>query len=417
MAALRRALTSVGLMFLAAAGLTGCTETTQEAAGTSVVSVTVKKPVVRKVTSFEYFTGKTEAKESVQVRARVSGYLKEILFAEGKEVKKDAKLFVIDPRPYKAALDQAEGNVKAAEARLVRQDNDLLRLKKLRLERATSAEEYDKAVGDRAETAGSIFALKAAIEKAQLDLDFTVVLSPINGMVSRALVTTGNLVKADDTVLTTVVSTDPMYVNFNVDERIVLDVQESLRKGHFPSVVDAKIPVWVSLATDKGEYKKDPDGKLQFINNQINTGTGTLQVRAELPNPIPKDGGPRQFAPGLFVRVKVPISKDIERLLIPDRAIGSDMDQKFVYVVDDKNVIEKRPVKAGPLDKDLRVVLPVPMVKTDKGWRAAREGEKGEKESLGPSDRVVISGLQQIYPGVTVQVRDEKKDENGNGAQ
>jgi RND family efflux transporter MFP subunit len=403
-----------GLMLLAAMGLTGCTETPQEDTGTSVVRVTVEKPVVRKVTSFEHFTGKTEAKESVQVRARVSGYLKEILFAEGKEVKKDAKLFVIDPRPYKAAFDQADGNVKAAEARLVRQDNDLLRLKKLRLERATSAEEYDKAVGDRAETAGSIFSLQAAVEKAKLDLDFTDVLSPINGMVSRALVTTGNLVKADDTVLTTVVSMDPMYVNFNVDERIVLDVQESIRQQHVKSVGEADVPVWVSLAIDKEEYPHK--GKLQFINNQLNAGTGTLQLRAQVPNPLPKDGGPRIFTPGLFVRVKLPISKDIERLLVPDRAIGSDMDQKFVYVVDDKSVIEKRPVKAGPLDKDLRVVLPVPMVKTGKGWRAAREGEKGEKESLGPGDRVVISGLQQIYPGVTVQVRDEKKGENGNGA-
>jgi RND family efflux transporter MFP subunit len=368
------------------------------------VKVTVSKPVVRNVTDFEYFTGQTAAVESVEVRARVSGYLKEILFKEGKEVKKDAKLFLIDPRPYKASLAQAEGNVQAAEARLKRQDSDIDRVRRLMADRASSREEYDKAIGDREETAGSLFALKAGVAQAQLDLSFTDVIAPVGGMVSRAQVTVGNLIKADSTLLTTIVSVDPMYVYFNVDERTVLDVQERMRQGHHKSVEDAAFPVWVSLATSAGQYPYE--GKLQFIDNRVNTGTGTLQVRAVLPNP-PVEGGPRRFSPGLFVRVKVPISGGVQRLLVVDRAVGSDLDQKFVYVVDDKNVVERRPVKVGPLEKDLRVILPVPVVKSDKGLRPAREGEKGEP-SLREGERVIISGLQQVYPGVTVQANEVK---------
>ena len=215
--------------------------------------------------------------------ARVSGYLKEILFEEGKEVKKDAKLFVIDPRPYKAAFDQAEGNVKAAEARIKRQDSDIARIRRLMADRASSREEYDKAIGDREETAGSLFALRAGVEQAKLDLDFTDVTAPVGGMVSRALVTIGNLIKADSTLLTTIVSVDPMYVYFNVDERTVLDVQERIRQGNFKNVAEASLPVWVSLATSANQYPYE--GKLQFIDNRVNTGTGTLQVREVLPNP------------------------------------------------------------------------------------------------------------------------------------
>jgi len=399
-------------MILTAMGLTGCSEPAAESAASPVVTVIVSRPLVKKVTDFEYFTGQTAAVDSVEVRARVSGYLDKVLFQEGKEVKKDAKLFVIDPRPYKAAYDQADGNVKAAEARLARQDSELERIRRLMAQKASSIEELEKAIGDRAETAGSIFGLKAGVERAQLDLDFTDVTAPVSGMASRALVSTGNLVKADATLLTTIVSMDPMYVYFNVDERTVLDVQQRVRDGHFKSVAEAGVPAWVSLASDSNQYPHK--GKIQFINNQVNPGTGTLQVRAVLPNP-PVGGGPRMFAPGLFVRVKIPVSKDIQRLLVVDRAISSDLDQKFVYVVNDKNVIERRPVKVGPLEKELRVIVPVLAVKTDKGWRPAREGEKGE-ESLRESDQVVISGLQQVYPGLTVQAKDVKMPESGGAA-
>jgi RND family efflux transporter MFP subunit len=402
MVSLRCVPIAIGLIILAAVS-SGCSEPPSESAASQPVKVTVSKPLVEQVTDYEYFTGKTAAVESVEVRARVSGYLDKILFEEGKEVKKGTKLFVIDPRPYRAAVDQAQGNVKAAEARLKRQDADVGRVRQLMLDKASSREEYDKAVGDRGETAGSLASLNAAVETAKIDLDYTDVISPVSGMVSRALVTVGNLVQKDVTPLTTIVSMDPMYVYFDVDERTVLDVQERIRKGHFNTVADAAVPVWVSLATDKNQYAHE--GKIQFINNQVKPGTGTLELRAELPNPAPKGGGPRMFQPGLFVRVKVPISEPMKQLLVVDRAIGSDLDQKFVYIVDDKNVVERRPVKLGPLEKELRVILPVPMVKSDKGWRVATEGEKGE-DSVRAGDRVIISGLQMVYPGVTVQANE-----------
>jgi len=400
-------------MLLTSMGVIGCSESAPESGASPVVNVIVSRPVVKHVTDFEYFTGQTAAVDSVEVRARVSGYLDKALFQEGKEVKKGFKLFVIDPRPYVAAYDQAEGNVKAAEARLKRLDSDLDRIRRLMQQKASSAEEYDKAAGDRGETAGSLLALKAAVERAKLELDFTDVTAPVSGMVSRALVSTGNLVKSDATLLTTIVSTDPMYVYFNVDERTVLDVQQRVRAGHFKSVAEAGLPAWVSLASDSNQYPHE--GKIEFVNNQVSPGTGTLQVRAVLPNP-PVGDGPRMFAPGLFVRVKIPVSKGMERLLVVDRAISSDLDQKFVYVVNDKNVVERRPVKVGPLERDLRVIVPVPVVKTDKGWRPAREGEKGE-ESLREGDQVVISGLQQVYPGLTVQAKDVKMPGSEGAAQ
>jgi RND family efflux transporter MFP subunit len=411
MVSLRTLLGVASFSMLTAVGLTGCSQAPSESGAEEAVQVTVSQPIMKQVTDFEYFTGQTAAVDSVEVRARVSGYLQKVLFQEGKEVKKDAKLFLVDPRPYLSAYDQAQGNVAAAEARLKRQELDLERYMRLMAQKAASREEYDKAVGDRAETAGSILALKAAVERAKLDLDFTDVLAPVGGMVSRTLVTVGNLVQADNTKLTTVVSVDPMYVYFNVDERTVLDVQQRIRQGHFKTVAEAAVPVWVSLATDNNRYPHE--GKLDFINNQVNAGTGTLQLRAVLTNP-PVGGGPRLFTPGLFVRVKVPISKSIERLLVVDRAISSDLDQKFVYVVDDKNVVERRPVKVGPLEKGMRVIVPVPVVKTDKGWRPAREGENGE-DSLRKGDRVIISGLQQVYPGVTVRAKEDKVP-GGEGA-
>jgi RND family efflux transporter MFP subunit len=392
------------LLLLGCLGLAGCSPPPAESGGDEAAAVTVSKPLVKQVTDFEYFTGQTAAVDSVEVRARVSGYLDKILFTEGKEVKKDAKLFVIDPRPYKAAYDQADGKLKAAEARLRRQDADLERIARLIAQKAVSREEYDKAIGDKAETAGGIFTLQAGIEQAKLDLGFTDVISPIDGVVGRALVTKGNLVRADETTLTSVVSVDPMYVYFNVDERTVLDIQERIRKGSFRTVAEAAVPAWVSLANEGNQYPHE--GKIDFINNQVNTGTGTLQVRAVFANP-PGGGGLRLFTPGLFVRVKIPVSQSTKRLLVADRAIGSDLGEKFVYVVDAKNVVERRPVKVGPLEKNLRVIVPVPVVKGEKGWRPARENEKGE-DSLREGERVIISGLQQVYPGVSVRANEVK---------
>ena len=187
----------------------------------------------------------------------------------------------------------------------------------------------------------------------------------MTGVISKTSVTPGNLVIADKTLLTVLVSVDPIYVSFDVDERTLLEVQVEIRKGGFKNAKDAKIPVWAGLATEKGGYPHE--GFLDFVDNRINTSTGTLKFRATLPNPGVL--GSRLFTPGLFVRVKVDVTTPANQLLVADRAIGSDLDKKYVYVVNEKKAVERRPIKLGPLYKGLRVVYPVQVVFTDKGVR------------------------------------------------
>jgi RND family efflux transporter MFP subunit len=357
-------------------GLTGCAREHSAAPPAAPPSVTVSYPVERQVTDHADFTARTAAVDSVELRARVSGYLDMVPFKEGAMVKKGDVLFEIDPRTYKAALAIAKGTLGSAEARVKRLDAELARAQRLIGSRSISREDFDRHVGEHGEAVASRASLKAAVERAGLDLDFTKVTAPVSGRVSRYHVTVGNLVQAGDltggTLLTTIVSVDPMYAYFDVDEHTVLRVKQLIREGKAGTPDEGEIPVWLGLANEDGHPHR---GVVNFIDNQVNPRTGTLRVRGVFPN---KDGA---LSPGYFARVRVPIGVPHKALLVTDRALDTDQGQKIVYVVDRANRVVSRPVRLGALHDGLREVT----------------------DGLKAGERVIINGLQQVRPGMTVE--------------
>jgi RND family efflux transporter MFP subunit len=361
-----------------ATGLPGCARAPSVTPVAEPIVVAVSPPVEQYVTDYAVFSGWTAAVDSVELRARVWGYLDKVNFQEGALVKKGDVLMEIEPRTYQTALEQAQGNVSQIEARLTRLDADRARAERLRAKGALSQEEYDRTVGDRGEAAGSVAASRAAVDRARLDLEYTKVVAPISGRVSRYVVTAGNLVQAGDqgggTLLTTIVSVDPMYAYFDVDEQTVLRVRQLIREGKAKSAREAEVPVWLALANEDG-YPHP--GTINFVDNQINLKTGTLRLRGVFPN---QD---EALSPGNFVRVRVPIGFAHEALLVSDRAIDSDQGEKIVYIVDNDQKVVARPVRLGGLHDGLREIT----------------------SGLQPGEQVVVNGLQQVSPGVTVEPR------------
>jgi RND family efflux transporter MFP subunit len=357
-------------------GLTGCARAPSEAPAAAPVPVTVSYPVGRYVTDYAEFAGRIAAVDSVEVRARVWGYLDKVNFKEGALVKKGDVLFEIDPRTYRAALAQAEGNLTSMQARLTRLNADLARAQDLLPTRAMSREEYDKVSGDRGEAAASLEALRAAVHRAKLDLEYTKVTAPVSGRVSRYNVTVGNLVQSGDqnggTLLTTIVSVDPIYAYFDVDERTVQRVSQLIREGKVKWARKTEWPVSLGLATEEGFPHQ---GTVNFVDNQVNPKTGTLRVRGVFPN---KD---EALSPGFFARVRVPIGPPHQALLVTDRALDNDQGQKILYVVKQNNEVVSRPVRVGALHDGLRAIT----------------------AGLKPGERLIVNGLQQVRPGVTVE--------------
>jgi RND family efflux transporter MFP subunit len=342
-------------------------------------TVTVAAPVQKSVTDQADYTGRTEAVESVDVRARVSGYLTKINFEPGREVKKDAVLFVIDERPYKATLEQAESQVRLGEAQARYAIAEVKRNEPLVARNVTSQEEFNKLVANRDVANAQVDTYKAAVDNAKLNVGFCQVLSPIDGRASRNYITVGNLVTADVTLLTSVVSQDPMHVYFDVDEATILRIQALIRAGKFKSARrHDDVPVLVGLANEPGRYPHP--GRVDFVDNRVDPNTGTLKVRAVLPNPVVVNDD-RLFGPGLFVRIRLPLGEPHPALLVSERAVGTDQGQKFVYVVNDKNEVALQPVTLGQAHDGLRVVT---------------DGLKG-------GEKIVVTGLQRVRPGAAVK--------------
>jgi RND family efflux transporter MFP subunit len=363
------------LLFGCCLSVIGCTQTASVAPPAAPTPVNVSRPVEQYVTDYAEFTGRTAAVDSVEVRARVWGYLDKVNFKEGELVKKGDVLFEIDPRTYEAHLRQAEGNLASMEARLKRLDADLERAKRTIITGAMSRENYDKILGEHAEVVASLQSLRAAVELARLDLGFTKVTAPVSGRVGRALVTVGNLIQSGQTggtVLTTLVSVDPIYVYFDVDERTVLRVRQLIREGRAKSARETEWHIALALALERG-YPHE--GTINFVDNQLNPRTGTLRIRGVFPN---KD---EAISPGFFGRVRVPIGFPHRSLQVSDRSIDTDQGQKIVYVVNKDNKVLSRPVQLGALHDGLRVI----------------------EEGLKQSDRVLVSGLQQVRPGDLVE--------------
>jgi RND family efflux transporter MFP subunit len=343
--------------------LTGCARNEAAPAPPPAPQVSVAQVLSRDVTELDEFTGRFQAVERVEIKPRVSGYIASVNFAEGSEVKKDDVLFVIDARPYDAELKRAKAELARAAAQRALSRSERERAVKLLDQHAISREEFDTRVAGNEQADANVQAAEAAVETAQLNMTFTRVRSPISGLVSRATITTGNLVTSGETLLTTVVSLDPIYVEFEGDERIVLKYAATARK--------TPLPVWVGLAD---ETDTPHQSKLVFLDNELNPETGTIRARSRLSN------ADRRFTPGLFARVKLAGGDPHSALLVNDSAVGTDQGVKYVFAVGRDNKVEYRPVKLGPIVDGLRVV----------------------REGINPSDVIVVNGLQRVRPGVTI---------------
>jgi RND family efflux transporter MFP subunit len=352
--------------------LAGCNNQQPAANGPPPAEVTVSKPEQKEVVNWNEFTGRTTAVKLVTVTPRVSGYIVDIPFKEGDLVHKGDLLFQIDPRPYQDAYDQAVGQLQQAQANQQLQDVTFTRQQRLRETGVIAKEDYDTAMSNKNQSAAQVVSAQAARNSAQLNLEFTHVTSPIDGRVSRQLVNIGNLVQADSTQLTTIVSIDPIYAYFSMDELAALTYQRLIREGKLASSEGGKIPVYLQLQDETGFPH---EGTIDFADNSFDPTTGTLLIRGSFPN---RDGF---LTPGNFVRVRVASGPKYNALLVADRAIGSDQDQSFVYVLDSKNIARLRHIKTGQLAEGLRVV----------------------KSGLQPDDVVIINGIIKVRPDSPVK--------------
>jgi RND family efflux transporter MFP subunit len=342
------------------------------------LTVSVSLPVDREVTEYAENTGRVTAVDSVEVRAHVWGYLQKINFKEGTLVKKGDVLFELDARPYEALLEQAKAKVKQDEAQLAFDEAEYKRNVGLVNTGAVSRSDLEKTATARGVDIANIAADRAAVAARQLDVEYTKVIAPVSGRASRYIVTVGNLIQSGDqaggTLLTTIVSVDPMYVYFDADEYSVLRVRQMIREGKAKSARDVDWPCWLGLANEDGFPHT---GVINFVDNQINPKTGTLRLRGVFPN---KDEG---LAPGYFARVRIPIGPPHRSLLVSDRAIDTDQARKVVYVVDKEKKVVLRPVRLGAVYDGLRAV----------------------EDGLKADEQVIVRGLQQVRAGMTVETK------------
>jgi membrane fusion protein, multidrug efflux system len=310
----------------------------------------------------------------------VNGHLVKAPFKEGTEVKKGDLLFEIDPRPYQAQLSKDMARLQQAEAEVRRAQADFDRVSRIITEHAASGTEYDMSLATRDAGLANVEAAKAAIEASKLDLEFCTIRSPIDGRISRCDVSVGNLVAADQTVLTNIVSTDPIYATFAVDELTFLRVKAMAEQGKSHLRDQAQAPLFLGLANEQGFPH---EGTINFADNQVKPSTGTIRVRAVFPN------ADRLLTPGLFARIRVPLSTPHPAVLVPDRAIATDQGQKVLMLVNDDDRVVMRPVKPGAIHDGLRAI--------DSG--------------LKPGERVIVEGLLSARPGELVSPKLRAADE------
>jgi RND family efflux transporter MFP subunit len=337
-------------------------------------AVTVAPILQRDVSEWDEFSGRLEAVDQVEIRPRVSGYIKRVAFTEGREVRKGEVLFEIDPRPYQADLERAQAQLDQARTAAELAVREVGRAEKLVNVNAISREEFETRTSAQANGSAAVRAAEAAVETARLNLGWTLVRSPIAGRVSRAEVTEGNLVQAgppDATLLTTVVSIDSMYLYFDSDEQTYLRYSGRAAAAGNRGWRDARFPVYLGLANETGFPH---EGRLDFVDNRIDPASGTIRTRAIFSN---RD---RRFTPGLFARVKLVGNESAPALLVRDAAIGTDQDRKFVLVVGPGDSLVYRPVELGRLTEGLRIVR-----------SGVRAGEK-----------IVVNGLMRVRPGMKV---------------
>ncbi|WP_270841411.1 efflux RND transporter periplasmic adaptor subunit [Enterobacter kobei] len=357
--------------------LVGCDNSVAQNAAPPAPAVNAADVVVKSISQWDSFNGRIEAVESVQLRPRVSGYIDKVNFTDGQEVKKGEVLFTIDDRTYRAALEQAQATLERAKTQASLARSEANRTDKLINTNLVSREEWEQRRAAAIQAQADIRAAQAAVDAAQLNLDFTKVTAPIDGRASRALITSGNLVTAGDSasVLTTLVSQKTVYVYFDVDESTYLHYQNLARSGQGASSNHTALPVEIGLAGEEGYPHQ---GKVDFLDNQLAPSTGTIRMRALL------DNAQRHFTPGLFARVRLPGSAEFQATLIDDKAVLTDQDRKYVYIVDKEGKAQRRDITPGRLADGLRIV----------------------QQGLKPGDKVIVDGLQKVFmPGMPVNAK------------
>lgn len=345
-------------------------------------TVTVAAIEIRDIAETTEFTGRLGPIDDVEIRPRVSGHIEKVHFQSGQFVKRGDLLFTIDPRYYAAALASTEAAIVQSSVRAENADKEAARAAQLLASRAISAEESESRTARQAEARAALLSAEAARDLAQLDVEYTRVVAPVDGRVSRALVTAGNFVSgvpSANTLLTTLVSVDPMFVYVDVDENSLLGLQKLMRAGELPADETGRVRVEVGLSDEEGFSRA---GVVESLGNRVDPGTGSILMRIVIPN---SDG---VLVPGLFARVRVPTTAKKPTVLVNPRAIGTDQSRKFVYVVGADRVAEARVVELGSLVDGLRIV----------------------RTGLAPGDRIIVNGLQRVRPGTPVTPEVEKPE-------
>ncbi|MGA9006991.1 MAG: efflux RND transporter periplasmic adaptor subunit [Xanthobacteraceae bacterium] len=361
--------------------LAGCNQSQQQAGGPPPPAVTVTKPVQRTVIDQDEYVGRFTAVDSVEIRSRLSGYLSDIHFKDGQMVKQGDLLFTIDRRPFEIALEQMRANLAQARANLAFTEADLARGQSLLTNKTITEQAYDQRTQAKAVATASVTAQEAMVHSAELDLDqYSQLRSPIDGRIGDRRVAVGNLVTggagANTTLLATVVSVDPIRFEFTFDEQSYLRYVRYASASKEVAALNGNVPVSLELI-DENEFKHT--GKIDFVDNAINTSTGTIRGRAVFDN---ADG---IFTPGMFGRLRVPGSPPYTALLVPDAAIGSEQVRKYVLVVDDSGTVHQKYVTLGQLDGGLRVI----------------------KDGLDANDRVIVNGLMRARAGIKVNAQEQ----------
>ncbi len=361
--------------------LTGCKPTPPAPTALPPVEVSVSRPLTQTVSDSLEFTGTTAALEQVEIRARVTGYLQSVHYQPRAVVEPNELLFTIDPRPFQNVLDSALGSEAALQAQLIKAQSDLEKIERLVRQGAASQDELTTNLASRDSLVGQIAQAQAEIAAARLNLDFCTVEAPSHGRVARNEIDPGNIVTADVTLLTTLVNDDALYAYFNVSERDALVIRDQTHQRlaaqgktfrDQPPLAEIAPPAYLGLMTETGYPHA---GQIDYGAPAVDPGTGTIELRARFPN------DDELLLPGLFVRLRVPISQPYEALTVTERALGSDQGQRYVLVVNEQNVAEYRPVQVGTLHEGLRVIT----------------------AGLQPTDWVIVNGVQRVRPGATVK--------------
>ena len=403
-----------GLALCMALFSSGCNRERPAQAAPPPPTVSVAKPVMYPVQTYYEYNGNLDAVEMVQITARVKGFLTDVAFTDGSEVKQGDLLFKIDPREYAATLKRVQADRQKAVVELKRARTEEDRLRTLRTGIATSPEEFELKVAAREAAEAVVLQTDAALEAAKLQLGYTEIRSPIDGQISRTLVTRGNLVgQNENAVLTTIVSMDPLYVYFDVPERDLVEYQQALRARSAPEPKNGSVTVEVGVVTEEGYPHV---GQIDFRENRVDTGTGTVRIRGRIPNPRVPPGNARLLYPGLYARVRIPAGEPKLLPALPEDALMTGQEGLYVYVVDETNTVQKRTVKVGP---QVTKALP-PAAGQPAGWTLVNQGPPPAASKVaGPqtaavqsvvaiengltsNDRVVVNGLTKARPGAKV---------------